>query len=150
MKRRIKIILLIFLSIIIIAMDIFIGYCHRSFSDSRVLGRGIYCDGYKFEKYNYSENEYLTKSYFHESSREVNAIYYNTMIGDDLEYVKDYIKEHLNMIAKNNESVNIEFDYNVVTEDDLYHLVYNGYYRHFEYYDVEDNIIYNISYTKNK
>jgi len=66
------------------------------------------------------------------------------MIDDNLEYVKDYIKEHLNIIAKNNGNVDIPLNCDNIKKDDYYRF-YDG---NIHYYDTDEDVFYTIVFNE--
>lgn len=82
--------------------------------------------------------------YYNNTSVEVDNLKYK-LGRDNIEKVKNYIDDSSNKLHKLNNNVNIDFDYDSITENDAYlSIEENEDYYYFQYYDMDENVLYEV------
>lgn len=155
-KNKIIKITLMVIFLIIVLIDLFLGYTYASFSSSRRLGLLIpyYCwDFYKEENYKIPDtpdtNISFSKRYYYE---EYDGSFVEDMIliKENVEEIKNNISISFNKLKELDDSIPIEFDLESITPDDYYTIdairkYDNELVSRISYYDVDEHILYVIS-----
>lgn len=141
---KLKIVLIIILVIIFLPMFFILG------SATYLLTKGkresFYDDNYyKLELYNsFDDSVFMKIFYYNNTSVEVDNLKYK-LGRDNIEKVKNYIDDSSNKLHKLNNNVNIDFDYDSITENDAYlSIEENEDYYYFQYYDMDENVLYEV------
>lgn len=152
-KSKIIKIVLTIAYLILMLIAIFFGYTYAWFTSSSKEGVSSYydsCDYYKIEHYNTSDvSLYLSKYYYHDEAGKLNIKNMKYIsVGNRIEFIKKYISTFLEKIHELEELSDIEFNYDAITSNDYYSLKLYNEEVLLHYYDVEDNILYIMSYPE--
>lgn len=149
MKKKI-IGLLIFIFLIILLIDLVFGSAYAWFTDSRVYGVSAHyssVDFYKVEHYLSPEVSFDKYYYKEDKGKELLKQSHYKLIGEKDKEVIEYINIALNRLHEQDESIDINFDYDNITSND-YYCFWKTYEesRVLDYYDIDNHILYIISF----
>lgn len=141
---KLKIVLIIILVIIFLPMSFILGSATYLLTEGK--RESFYDDNYyKLELYNsFDDSVFMKIFYYNNTSVEVDNLKYK-LGRDNIEKVKNYIDDSSNKLHKLNNNINIDFDYDSITENDAYlSIEENEDYYYFQYYDMDENVLYEV------
>lgn len=101
---------------------------------------------YKKEFYKSTDEVTSFVKYYYKESVDINKKY---VLGEDnVDVVKDNIKAAISKLYELDNSINIKFNYDDITSNDYYLLVNDLDFICFEYYDVEEYVLYEVYLSK--
>lgn len=143
-----------FIYLILVLFVAYLGFFY-AYPSGYVAWKGISnfyagCDFYKKEYYNTHDiNVSFSKYYYHEAAGKLKIEKMNySLVEDNVEIIKNNISISLNKLHELDNPITVEFDYDSITSDDYYSLNSNGESVLLHYYDVDENILYIISFPE--
>lgn len=110
----------------------------------------VHLDSYKMERYRTSVLHLsFYKDYYHEAAgkKKIENMNY-TVVEDNVETIKNNVSIFLNKLQELDNPIDVEFNYDNITSDDYYSLISNEESVLLHYYDMDENILYIISYPE--
>ena len=140
-----KIIIKIFTMIIILVLIFFFGAF--LFHTKKTLS--LYNDNsYSYEIFSSQNNDDFLRKWYYEEPLETEKHEKNAIGINNTKKIKKYMKDGIEKLNNGNKDINIQFDYNDITSNDLYVLKKNEKYLYLQYYDIEKKILYEIYYEQ--
>lgn len=140
-KTILKILVTIMFFVLIFFLGTFLFHTKKTLS--------LYDDNcYSYEIYSSQNSDDFLRKWYYEEPLEIDnhkkqAIGINNTIK-----IKKFIEDGIEKINNENKNINIHFDYNDITSNDLYVLKKNKKSIYLQYYDIEKNVLYEIYYEQ--
>lgn len=144
LKKVAKVFVKIIFCLIILVIAYSLGACSYWIKDQN---KSIIAnDYYKMEFYKSTDETTSFSKYYYEENIDIEKKY--KLGNDSVEEVRKNIEIAIDKLHKLDNSINIEFDYDIVTSNDFYLLRNDSDFICFQYYDVEEYILYEIYLSK--
>lgn len=148
-KNIIKIIILTFIFLIMVLVDLILGYTYARFSSSRVYGvsyQYTFLDYYnKAERYSSSNVSFY--KYYYEAVDNQDVVKTNyKLVAENDEIIKKNINIALEKFHELDKPIDIDFDYNSITSNDYYSLNFDDGGVRLHYYDEDEHVLYIVSF----
>jgi hypothetical protein len=146
LKKTILSIFLVLILIVIFLLGYFTAWAEDSRVDISKIDQGYYkSEIYHTEKLNFEKTSYNKE----EGNKHLNSIPGYRKVDKYEENIKNYIQASIKAINEADNTIEIEFDYNIISKEDKYFVVYsedldNNRDYFLSYYDIESNTLFQL------